>query len=291
MSEVTGLVQVRPVVLNARGEQIDVRPRQALSAAVRSYLGERRVSFLDDVYVKHNLVVNTGRAYIARAIAYGAPQRYIAYLQLGNCQKSLNPPSLLNVGVAQEIVNLSNVPAGTFALDPGDTFFPAAARRFPVDLNLSWGSSAQVAIVTGGTTVLTDATQDFNALGVQFTDMVVLNTPSIVPVALAVKRVISATELELHNPHGFTTLAVEYRIENPGTQTLFSKLITGTDHFPASTYGPAVLVHESSWLFNDGVAWNRVVYAPHDDALGVLIQPPDAFGTQIGARFELLVNF
>jgi len=102
---------------------------------------------------------------------------------------------------------------------------------------------------------------------------------------------VSSTELELHNPYGYTTAATPFRIESSGSQVLFSKLITASNHFPAIDYGPAVLVHEAAWLFNDGACWNRVLFSAGDDTQGVLIQPADVFGVEIGAQFELTVIF
>jgi hypothetical protein len=238
-----------------------------------------------------NLVVNSGRAMLARLLTAGF-KRHIAFIQLGDGVKSLNPPSLLNTGVAREIRKLDTLPGGTFAIDSDtDVFLPVGARRFPLDLNLPWGSTATVTIDGAtGQTIITDGAVNFNTLGVLFSDQVVLNTPTAVPLALAVRRIISATQLELHNPHGYTGAGLQYRVENPGTQVLFSKLIRGSEHFPAADYGAYVIVHESSLLFNDGAAWNRVTYA-QDDSQGILIQSPDILGVELSARFEGLVTF
>lgn len=146
-------------------------------------------------------------------------------------------------------------------------------------------------IDVNGVTTLTTSAVDLTTLSLQYGDIVVFNTPSATPVALAVRRVLSATQLELHNPYGYASSSVEFRIESSGSQILFSKLITASTHFPAATFGPAVIVHESAWLLNDGQCWNRVLYNAPDDTSGVLIQPADGFGTEIGVRFELTVTY
>lgn len=273
------------------GHIVDDDPRSYLASHTKRALERAGIHPILDPHTRSNLVVNAGRSTLARMMTQGY-SRHIAFLQLGDATKSLNPPTLLDTGVVREIRKLDTLPGGTFAIDPDtEVFLPVQARRFPLDINLSWGSSASIAIDgLSGRTTLTDTSVNFNTLGVLFSDQVVLNTATTVPLALAVKRVLSATELELHNPHGYVTSSVQYRIENAGTQVLFSKLITGAGHFPAADYGAYTVVHESSLLFNDGAAWNRVTYA-QDDAQGILIQPPDVLGVEISARFECLVTF
>lgn len=258
-------------------------------SARRHMMRARLSSFIQEIR-RTNLVVQQGRSYAARLLTQGF-DRHIAALQLGNCVKSLNPPSLLDTGVVAEIETLAGTPQATFAIDPlTEVFVPAQARRYPINIAIPFGDAASVTISSGVTT-MTCATVDFTTFGIQFGDQVVFNTPTSVPVALSVRRVLSPTQLELHNPYGYTTAATPFRIESSGSQVLFSKLITASNHFPAATYGPAVLVHEAAWLFNDGACWNRVLFSAQDDSQGVLIQPADAFGVEVGAQFELTVIF
>jgi len=250
-----------------------------------------KIKIMKNSFQKQNLVVNQGRSNAARMLTQGF-DRHISLLQLGDCVKSSNLPTLLDSGVAREIRKLDGTPQATFLIDQGaEVFLPAAARRYPLPESVMWGVSGAVTIDGNGVTTLTVGSLDFASMGIQWGDQVIFNSPSLVPVALSVKRVLSPTELELHNPYGFTSANVTFRISSPGTQVLFSKLITASNHFPAADYGPFLIIHEASWLFNDGSAWNRVVFNHLDDASGVLIQPADAFGVEIGVRFELLVTF
>lgn len=262
-----------------------------VSRQARAWLKKKRMLAMPAGDLRQNLVVRQGRAAAARSLRQGYT-RHIAALQLGDCIKSAHPPSLLDSGVISEIQTLAGVPQATFAIDNAtEVFEPGLAQRYPADVSDLWGGPGAVAISGGGTTTLTTTAVDLTTLSIQFGDIVVFNTPTATPVALAVRRVISATQLELHNPYGYASTSVEFRIESSNSQIIFSKLITASSHFPAATYGPAVLVHESAWLLNDGMCWNRVLYNAQDDNSGVLIQPADAFSTEIGVRFELTVTF
>lgn len=260
-------------------------------------MGKFRVTYEDGqeitAFSRSNLVLRVGRSHLASMLMPDF-SRHIAFLQLGDCLKSANLPHLNDAGVVQEITKLDGTLGGTFAIDPvTEMFKPESARRLPIDPLLEWGSSGVISINGSGQTILTDAGVDFTTLNIQFTDIVVVNTPTVTPTMLQIKQVISATELELHNPYGYTSGggAVQYRIETPGTQLLISKRIIAATHMPKATYGSSVIIHEASLLFNDGVAFNRVLFAPDNDDQGVLIKEADAFGVALSPRFECLITF
>jgi len=237
-----------------------------------------------------NLVVNGGRDACANNLRQGT-HRWINAIQLGFGIKSLNPPNLNNSGVAAPFIRPDSSTGGIFTINQTtEMFTPARARRFPLNLVLEWGGTGTVAIDAAGVTTLTSSAVDFTTISLQLSDHVVLNSSTATPLKLAIKRIVNSTTLELHNPYGYGGVAVQFRIESPGGQLLISKLIRGND-MPSADFGPLVVVTESCLLLNDGAAFNRVIYASGNDARGILIQPVDVFGTELGATFEILITF
>lgn len=258
--------------------------------------------------VKSNLVVNTGRQILAQLLgglwqSDGQVGPYIDRITLGDGQKANNLPNLTDTGLVNEIQKLDGTVSGTFLLnDPNDVapdvVFPARSGRFPTS-DTGWGSANGTVTIDGnGDTILEDNSVNFTSLfgggeSVQLTDQVTLNTSSSNPLVLGVKEVVSATQLKLHNPNGYETPVatnIQYRIDVPGTQMLVSKLVNGNS-FVKADWGTAVLIKEAGLLFNNGVLFNRVVFAPQSEDVGVLLQSDETNGVEISVRFEWLVTF
>jgi hypothetical protein len=256
--------------------------------------------------VNGNLVVNTGRARLASLLAkhktgavYPTEKTYIDRLILGDCavnlvvDKSNNLPDLADTGLVHELTNTANVASGKFSFDhtpDNDVLFPQAAPRHP--LTTGWSATLADITYSGGKYYLTDTSQDFSGgdIGVQLTDQITVNTATDTNVTVGVKEVVSTTQLEIHNPNGYLGISLEYRIDTPGTQVLFSKLVRGNS-FPQADWGSGLLVHEAGLLFNDGLLFNRVVFKPDNDELGLVLQSDEANGTEISVRFEWLITF
>lgn len=247
-----------------------------------------------------NLVVNSGRATMAKALGgyyqTASPATitpYVDRLIIGEGEKGPNPPNLTDTGLVQEITRISGTPAGTFLLDgphdpSPDITFPAAQERHPLGGGYT-GNNATIAINASEETILTDATVDFVALGVQLTDQVTINNSVTNPLVFGIREVRSTTELVLHNPNGYTGINLGWKIATPGTQMLISRLVEGNT-FTLADYGGAVVIHEAGLLYNNGTLFNRVVFNPTDEEVGVLLQSDETTGTEISVRFEWLVT-
>lgn len=248
---------------------------------------------------RRNLVVNSGRQVLARTLG-GYYQNasddvpFINRLVLGDGEKSSNLPNLSDTGLVSEISDLSATPGGTFLLADHldaspDISFPSAVTRWPLSGTWTAGNGV-ITIDANGDTILTDATVDFiSVINIQLTDQITINNSSTNPLVFGVREVRSTTELVLHNPYGYTGTGVEWRAETPGTQMLVSRLVEGND-FDQATWGDGVVVHEAGLLFNNDTLFNRVVFAPHDEEVGVLLQSDEATGVEISVRFEWLVT-
>ena len=234
----------------------------------------------------NNLVVNVGRATLAKMLR-GVSSTYINRVQLGDCKiagvvrKTDFPPDLSDVSLVHEIRNLGGQPGATFDLD-GST-----SPDEVVKVNASVGTPGT--LVAGSVSTLTDITGvDFVAAGVNERDTVtvVLNGEDF---TLGVNEVLGPTELEVSNP-GQLAGAVGYTIQTPGTQALFSKLVSG-DNFPESEFGPVTIVHEAGLLFADNTLFNRITFQQNDDSIGLVFQPTDIDGTRIDVQFDWLITF
>jgi hypothetical protein len=268
---------------------------EAMSPATKKMLAEKGIKPpKDGQIIKGNLVVNTGREVLAKLLG-NLSESFINRLILGQGQKSGNLPHLGDVSLVQELTQLDSTLNGQIVLNPmTDIFVPAKVGRFPTSPSLDWGSSSgSISIDGNGDTILEDLVEaNFFDLAVQNTDQVTVNTgPN--PIVLSVKRVIDAEHLELHNPNGYESPiaeVVQYRIDTPGTQLLISKLVEGND-YDVATWGAATIVHEAGLLFNTGELYNRVVFAPTSDDVGLILQPDGVGGSEMSVRFEFVITF
>lgn len=299
-----GICHATHIAKDEKGNSISLY--EALSEETKNFLKDRGLKIPSRRTVKGNLVVNTGRSKLAHLLgkhksgsAFPTETAFIDRLVLGDCKvsgqtnKAACLPQLSDTGLQSEISTLGGVLNGKFSFDhtpDQEVFYPASTARHPAADG--WSPTLADITLSGGDYILTDASQDFTGVGlnIQITDQVKVNTPSSSPVLLGVKEIVSATQLKVHNPNGYTGLSVQYRIDTPGTQVLFSKLINGNS-FDQATWGFATLVHEAGLLFNDGTLFNRVVFRPDDDELGLILQSNEANGSEISVRFEWLVTF
>ncbi len=269
----------------------------AISDETYELLEERGYKRPEKEIRQGNLVVNAGREVLAQSLGgYWETQSlvtpYINRITLGDGTKSGNLPNLSDTGLVNEIQKLNGTTAGTFLLNgPNDVSpditFPPSVQRYP---GSGFGGSGTVTINSSGETLLSDSGVDYiNTIGVQLTDQVTLNNSSTNPLVLGVREVRSSTVLVLHNPSGFTGGPLQYKIGTPGTQMLVSKLIEG-NQFLKADYGAAVLVHEAGLLFHNDTLFNRVVFAPNDEEVGVLLQSDETNGVEISVRFEWLIT-
>lgn len=277
---VFGRVRVRHVATRD-GQPLPVQ--EALSPRAREYL---RSQGIRPELLGNNLVVNTGRSTLARLIR-GVTNTYINRVQLGDCRiagvvrKTDFPPDLSDVSLIHEIRNLGGQPGATFDLDG------SSSPDEVIKVDASVGTPGTLS--AGSVSTLTDITGvDFVAAGVNARDTVtvVLNGEDF---TLGVNEVLSATELEVSNP-GQLAGAVGYTVQTPGTQALFTKLISG-DNFPESEFGPVTIVHEAGLLFSDNTLFNRITFQQNDDDVGLVLQPTDVDGTRIDVQLDWLITF
>lgn len=258
--------------------------------------------------VNGNLVVNTGRAKLASLLGkrksettqgYPVESSFINRLIIGNCvvngsvDKPNNLTSLSDTALVSEIIDDSGNAKGKYTLDPDtDIIFPEAVARHPSGTSFPNMSATQGSIGTDD--VFTDNGQDFNALGVLKIDQITVLTGGVTnaPVVFGIKEILNANQILIHNPNGFYGNNLDYRIDVPGTQVLFTKYVDGNDFSPTNGFASgAVLVHEAGLLFNDGTLFNRVVFRPDDNNLGVILMAERVDGVKMSVRFEWLVSF
>lgn len=250
---------------------------------------------------KWNLVVNSGRQVLARALGgyyqtSVSPQAvpHVNRLIIGNGTKTDNLPSLADTGLVNEIQTLDGTPRGTFLIKgPYDASpeisFPAASQKYPLVSGYS-GPNATITINGDEETILEDLTVNFiDDIGVTVTDQITINESD--PLVFGIREVRSNNQLVLHNPYGYTGTAIEWKVGTPGTQMLVSKLLRGND-FSLAEYGGFALIHEAGLLFNNNTLFNRVVFAPNDEESGLLLQSDElSSGVEISVRIEWLVTF
>jgi hypothetical protein len=209
---------------------------------------------------------------------------------LGNGPKIA--PHLGDTWMAQELSNLSGLINGTFAIDENEKFYPERIGRLPQGQNANWGSASGSIFVENEMTILEDVANNFYNIGVQSTDQVTINS-LFGPLIFSVRQVLSRNRLELTNPHGYqspTGEVIQYRIDTSGTQFMVSKLFRGND-FPTTTWGAAVLITEAGLLLSNGLLFNRVVFAPHLENAGLILQPATQAGSELSVRFEAVITF
>ncbi len=247
---------------------------------------------------KWNLVVNSGRQIIAQSLGGFFQDANQAVPQLnriivGEGQKTDNLPNLSDTGLVQEITNLSGTPAGTFLLaGPFDASpeitFPPQSQIFPV--SGFTGPNASISIDAFGDTIFEDTTVDFGTIGISETDQVTIDNSVSNPLVFGIQEVLSSTQLRLHNPTQFTGSNIAWRIGTPGTQVVVSKLLEGND-FTLADWGGPIVLSEAGILFNNNVLFNRVVFTPENEDVGVLIQSDEGVsGIEISARLTWVIT-
>ena len=230
----------------------------------------------------NNLVVNVGRAHLARLLR-GDITTYVNRLRLGDCKvdglvdKVDHPADLSDTGLVHEITRLDGQNAATFDLDSDSS---------PDEVIKTDRRSGTPGTLT--VTSLTDSGADFIGDGVNDRDTVTayIGGESF---TLGIVSVVSATELEVANPNELATV-VGYSVQTPGTQALFSKVVSG-DNFPEVDFGSDVVVHEAGLLFADGALFNRVTFLPTNNDRGLAVQATDVDGARIDLQFDWLITF
>lgn len=258
------------------GEPVDVPLEEAVAG-----------DFVPDEQIEQNLVLNDGRDYLARMLQPDF-DRHINRLILGDGEKSQNPVDLSDTSLARQIEDQDGNPAAIFQFSDSEIHTPGEDSKLPANSSTGYGSTGSVSINNNNETIVEDGSVDYIDLGVEPTDQVQLDV-SPGPVTLQILEVVSSTKLRVHNPSEFTSASVNYRIDSPGTQILFSKKI-GENEFPYSDFGPSTIIHEAGLLFDDGTLFNRVLYNPGDDDAGVLVQPSQVNNTEIAVRIEFLIT-
>jgi hypothetical protein len=234
---------------------------------------------------QQNLVVNAGRNQRARSLA-GDSQAFINRVQLGDTkvggvvQKTSFPPDLSDVALVNEIRTLAGLPGATFSLD-SHTFPDTVVKTEPAGLPGT--------LTAGVVSTFEDPGADFIADGVNTRDQVTVFIGGE-DFILGIKEVVSATELEVENKSGLSGSGLGYRVSTPGTQVLFTKLISG-NNFPESTYGPLTTAHEAGLLLSDDTLFNRVTFVPTDNNVGLLLQPGTVNGTVISIQLDWLITY
>jgi len=233
-----------------------------------------------------NLVVNTGRAQLARLIRRVTNGSWINRLQLGDTilagsvRKADYPPDLSDTSLVHEIRDLLGNPGGTFDLDED------SSPDEVIKVDQSVGTPGT--LTAGSISRLEDAGADFSAAGVDDKDTVTVQL-SGEDYTFGVNEVESPTILQVSNPSQLAG-AVGYTVQTPGTQALFSKRILGSN-FPAAQFGPVTVVHEAGLLFTDGTLFNRITFHQNDPDQGLALQPTDIDGVSIDVQFDWLITF
>jgi len=296
--DVRGQCRATMIGTDEQGRRIPVG--EALSGASKGYLQDRGVE-VKDVMHDGNLVVNTGRETLARLIG-GDISDFINRIVLGDLGNGVSKqdakPQLTDNELYHVLRTLNDAPQGTFLLKPDDHFYyPSRTGRYPSDLDVDWAPTKATVSKVNGEYVLEDphltGSTHFNSLGVQMTDQVTLDTNTVHPLVVGVKSVKSDTEIVLHNPRGYETPGgdeIRYSIATPGTQLLVSRIIKG-NNFDVDTWGPATLVKEAGLLTNNDRLFNRVIFAPHSDDYGMLLQSDEINNKELSIRFEWLLTF
>lgn len=292
-----GICTVQPLV---NGEPVKGDIEQYLSDESKRALEQKGKEGLSR-QVKSNLVVNSGRKKLARILGGAASGHFVDRLVLGDLDgksKSEYYPNLSDTGLEGHLTDLNGNVLGPIDLDPDtERLYPEALARYPTDPQVQWGGTASVEVDGNGNTILEDTSLDsstnFETLGVQVFDQVTLNSNTLNPLVLGIRKIPTTDTLELHNPRQYQTPTgqeVQYRVDRPETMLLVSKLIRGND-FDSASWGPLTMVHEAGLLFNSDDLFNRVVFAPTQDNAGMLLQPDSISGAELSLRFEWVVVF
>lgn len=266
---------------------------EALGPKTIKWLKEKGYSIPKNRVIKNNLVVNSGREKCAQLIARNKTgvNSYINRLTIGTGAKSGNLPNLLNTTLAETLSDLSGNSSGIFEFDEDDEILmPSSGPKYPSSGD-GWAGTQCTIAISAGVTTLTDLSASFiTTSGITTTDQVTAQSNTTTNVSFGIASVDSDTQLTLYNPYGFSGAALNYKVATPGTQVLFTKFIDG-NNFPEADFGVATLITEAGLMFNDGTLFNRVVYVPNNEDVGVILQSDEATGVSLGARFEFLVTF
>jgi len=235
---------------------------------------------------KQNLVVAVGRDGLARMLAGSGNRIWIDRVQLGDAKiggivsKDTYPPDLSDNALVNEIRTIGGAPGGTFALD---------GYTFPSQVTKVQPAGVPATLTSGTVSILTDLTSNFLTDGVNDDDVVTTFIGGE-DYVLAVRDVISATQLEVENPGQLSAAGIGYKVTTPGGQVLFSKLVSG-NNFPEASYGPITVAHEAGLLYTDGTLFNRVIFAPGSPNVGLLFQPADIDGITLSVQLDWLITF
>lgn len=242
--------------------------------------------------VESNLVVDAGRAYLVRMLGGALTGKSLGYLELGNCNKAGNAPTLADDDLVSPLLHPTTAAvSGRFAIDANtEILYPAADAIYPVNPLVEWGGAAgTIAIDASGRTIFTDASVDFASIGAAFGQRLTVEHPGQ-NLSFIVRRVLSTTTLELHNPDGATVAtSSRWRLDVSGTQLLVSKTIAG-DSFPAATWGPQTLVTELALKYGDGTLFSRVLIARDTEGVGVYLQPATTSPGQVNLTVNWLIS-
>lgn len=286
--KVHGLVSARMV--SASGESIE----SCIAGESLRLLLSGKWKMPEGGKIVSNLVVDSGRSRLARLLG-GASTSTLAEVALGNCAKAGNWPTLSDENLARELINPStSIADATFAIDvPSEISYPSSSAIFPVSPSLMWGSAAGVITIDGrGRTIFEDAGVNMTTIGADFGHRLTLNSPGQ-QLVFTVKRVLSTTTLELHNPLGYETpggVTYQWRLDVSGTQLLVSKQISG-DEFPAATWGPTTLITEAALRCSDSTLFARVLFSREEEGVGLLVQPSTSPGGRVDLIIDWLITF
>ncbi len=237
------------------------------------------------VIEKNNLVVSTGRSAMVHELAGDGTRRWIDRVQLGDAKvanvvvKDTFPPDLSDTGLIHEIRTLSGAPGGTFALD---------GYEFPAEVDKVAPPGLPGTLAAGVVSVFTDPGADFINDGITDADQLVVFIDGE-DFRLGIRSVIGATQLEVDNPSQLAAAGIAYRVQTPGGQVLFRKLVSG-NNFPESNFGPLTVAHEAGLMFTDGSLFNRVIFAPGNPNVGLTFQPRDVDGITLSAQLDWLIT-
>jgi hypothetical protein len=279
------------VVLTQMVEHRDFRIPLAKADAkvrqrIRDFVWNESGVEVQDQIKKSNLVVNMGRDTLARQLGGEGSRAWISRVQLGDTKvsgvvsKDLFPPDLSDNRLVHEIRTLLGAPGATFELDP--TTYPAVVIK-------TQPAGLPGTLTAGVTSTFTDATADFVAAGITDKDKVTVFIGGE-DFALAVRAVLSTTQLEVENPSLLSGAGLAYKVTTPGGQVLFRKRVDG-NNFPESLFGPLTIAHEAGLLFNDGSLFNRVIFAPGSPTVGLAFSPRNVDGITLSAQLDWLITF
>lgn len=285
ISQVTGKFSATQVATLADGSHVPVADLDVRVRDVLAFRASMAGIQLQTQVIKNNLVVNGGRDMMVHQLAGDGSRNWINRVQLGDATvsgvvvKDQFPPDLSDNRLVHELRTLLGGPGGTFELD---------SYSFPAVITKSEPAGLPGTLVAGVTSVFSDAGADFVSDGVTDDDKVTVYI-SGEDYSLAIRQVLSPTQLEVENPGQLAAAGVAYKVTTPGGQVLFRKFVSG-NNFPESTFGPLTVAHEAGLLFTGGTLFNRVIFAAGHPEIGLVLQPRDVDGVTLGVQLDWLIT-